>query len=97
MLADIRDADDRGHTVIAIKAFAAAYVAKYPMAVAKIVDDRETLLAFFDFPAERWIHLKTTARSSSPSSGPAPSSRRGDGGAPQPAGSGSRRVTRRQS
>jgi hypothetical protein len=28
--------------------------------VAKIVDDTETLLAFFDFPAEHWIHLKTT-------------------------------------
>ena len=28
--------------------------------MAKIVDDTETLLAFFDFPAEHWIHLKTT-------------------------------------
>jgi putative transposase len=60
MLSEIRDAEDRGHAVVAIKAFAEAYAAKYPKAVAKIVDDTETLLAFFDFPAEHWIHLKTT-------------------------------------
>ena len=34
--------------------------AKWPKAVAKIVDDAEPLLAFYDFPAEHWIHLKTT-------------------------------------
>ena len=33
---------------------------KWPKAVAKIVDDAEPLLAFYDFPAEHWIHLKTT-------------------------------------
>ena len=45
---------------MAIKAFADGFGAKWPKAVAKIVDDREELLAFFDFPAEHWIHLKTT-------------------------------------
>lgn len=34
--------------------------AKWPKAVAKITDDREELLAFYDFPAEHWIHLRTT-------------------------------------
>ena len=34
--------------------------AKCPKAVAKIVDDLDALLAFYDFPAEHWIHLKTT-------------------------------------
>ena len=34
--------------------------AKWPKAVAKIVDDLDPLLAFYDFPAEHWIHLKTT-------------------------------------
>jgi putative transposase len=29
-------------------------------AVAKITDDAEELLAFFDFPAEHWLHLKTS-------------------------------------
>jgi len=28
--------------------------------VAKVVDDTEVLLAFYDFPAEHWVHLKTT-------------------------------------
>jgi transposase-like protein len=40
--------------------FADAYGAKFPKAVAKITDDAEPLLAFYDFPAEYWIHLRTT-------------------------------------
>src|SRR5215207_2954763 len=60
MLSEIRDAEGRDQAVIAINAFAEAYAAKYPKSVAKIAADTETLLAFFDFPAEHWIHLKTT-------------------------------------
>ena len=60
MLAEIRDAEDRAHAVRAINAFAREFGAKWPKAVAKIVDDAEPLLAFYDFPAEHWIHLKTT-------------------------------------
>ncbi|MGH9260476.1 MAG: IS256 family transposase [Acidimicrobiales bacterium] len=60
MLAEIRDAEDREHAVRAADAFAHEYGAKWPKAVAKIVDDLEVLLAFFDFPAEHWLHLKTT-------------------------------------
>jgi putative transposase len=60
MLAEIRDAEDREHAQRAIGAFAAEFGAKWPKAVAKIVDDTEPLLAFYDFPAEHWIHLKTT-------------------------------------
>ena len=59
-LAQIRDAEDREHAEKAVTGFAAAYKAKYPKAVAKITDDQEQLLAFFDFPAEHWIHLKTS-------------------------------------
>ena len=40
--------------------FEAAYGAKFPKAVAKITDDVEELLAFYDYPAEHWIHLRTT-------------------------------------
>ncbi|OKJ12634.1 hypothetical protein AMK20_09625 [Streptomyces sp. TSRI0261] len=36
------------------------YSAKFPKAVKKIVDDEDELLAFYDFPAEHWIHLRTT-------------------------------------
>lgn len=40
--------------------FVAAYQAKYPKAVEKLVKDRDSLLAFYDFPAEHWQHLRTT-------------------------------------
>ena len=58
-LAEIRDAEDKDHATRAIHAFVEAYAVKYPKAVAKVVDDAEDLLAFFDFPAEHWVHLKT--------------------------------------
>ncbi|MGQ0616625.1 MAG: IS256 family transposase, partial [Acidimicrobiia bacterium] len=60
MLAEIRDAEDREHAVRAVDAFAHEFAAKWPKAVAKIVHDVDPLLAFFDFPAEHWLHLKTT-------------------------------------
>jgi transposase-like protein len=43
-----------------VKAFEAAYGANFPKAVAKITDDAEELLAFYDYPAEHWVHLRTT-------------------------------------
>jgi putative transposase len=59
-LAEIRDAPDRDHAERAIEAFATDYKTKWPKAVAKVVDDAEELLCFFDFPAEHWLHLKTS-------------------------------------
>jgi putative transposase len=59
-LAEIRDAPDREHAERAIRAFASDYGVKWPKAVAKIVDDDEALLCFFDYPAEHWLHLKTS-------------------------------------
>src|SRR6266702_3689863 len=59
-LAEIRDAPDCDHAQQAIQAFARDYATKWPKAVAKIVDDAEELLCFFDFPAEHWLHLKTS-------------------------------------
>ena len=59
-MAEIRDAEDRQHALAAIKTFERDYAAKWPKAVAKIVDDTDVLLSFFDYPAEHWIHLKTT-------------------------------------
>ncbi|MFF3968076.1 IS256 family transposase [Streptomyces griseorubiginosus] len=57
---DIYNAEDRDHAEAAVKTFAQLYGAKFPKAVKKITDDQEQLLAFFDFPAEHWIHLRTT-------------------------------------
>jgi putative transposase len=59
-LAEIRDAPDRDHARRAIQAFARDYGVKWPKAVAKMVDDADELLCFFDFPAEHWQHLKTS-------------------------------------
>jgi transposase-like protein len=59
-LAEIWGAEDREHAEQAAKAFAKLYGAKWPKAVAKVTDDLEELLAFYDYPAEHWIHLRTT-------------------------------------
>jgi transposase-like protein len=59
-LKDIYNAEDIDKAQIAIKAFEIDYGAKYPKAVAKIVDDADVLLEFYKYPAEHWIHLRTT-------------------------------------
>jgi transposase-like protein len=59
-LAEIWNAEDKPHALDAVKSFQAAYGAKFPKAVAKITDDLDELLAFYDYPAEHWIHLRTT-------------------------------------
>jgi transposase-like protein len=59
-LAEIWNAEDRRHAQDAAKAFDAAYGAKFGKATAKIIDDLDELLAFFDYPAEHWVHLRTT-------------------------------------
>jgi transposase-like protein len=59
-LAEIWNAEDKRRALDAARAFEAAYGAKFPKAVAKIRDDLEVLLAFYDFPAEHWQHLRTT-------------------------------------
>jgi hypothetical protein len=59
-LAEIWSAEDRRHALAAVNSFEAAYIARFPKAVAKITDDLEELLAVYDFPAEHWIHLRTT-------------------------------------
>jgi hypothetical protein len=59
-LQDIYNAEDRDLAAKAIKMFAQLYGAKFPKAVKKITDDEAELLAFYDFPAEHWTHLRTT-------------------------------------
>ena len=59
-LAEIWGAEDKDHALAAVKAFDAAYGARFPKTVAKITDDAEDLLAFFDYPCEHWVHLRTT-------------------------------------
>ena len=59
-LREIYGAPTRAAAETAIDAFAEKYGAKYDKAVACLTKDREALLAFFDFPAEHWDHLRTT-------------------------------------
>jgi transposase-like protein len=40
--------------------FLVRYAAKYPKAAEKLTKDRHSLLAFYDFPAEHWQHIRTT-------------------------------------
>jgi putative transposase len=57
---EIFNAEDIDCAQVAIKAFEIDYAAKYPKAVAKIVDDADALVEFYRYPAEHWIHLRTT-------------------------------------
>ena len=57
---EIYNAEDIDKAQLAIKAFEIDCGAKYPKAVGKIVDDADVLLDFYDYPAEHWIHLRTT-------------------------------------
>jgi putative transposase len=57
---EITEAEDKAHAHRAMEAFASEFSAKWPKAVSKIVDDKEALLRFYDFPAEHWRHPRTT-------------------------------------
>jgi transposase-like protein len=59
-LAEIYNAEDKTHARAAAKAFDREFGAKWPKAAAKITDDLDVSLAFYDYPAKHWIHLRTT-------------------------------------
>ena len=58
-LREISGAEDRSHAGRALDTFARDF-AKWPKAVAKLTGDREALLAFYDYPVQHWIHLRTS-------------------------------------
>jgi putative transposase len=63
MKKDLREvywAPNRAAAEAAIDVFAEKYRAKYGRAVECLARDRDALLAFYDFPAEHWDHLRTT-------------------------------------
>jgi len=59
-LHNIMNAENREAADLAIDEFEATYGAKYAKAVDKVLKDRDVLLTHFEFPAEHWIHLRTT-------------------------------------
>jgi transposase-like protein len=50
----------RDDALLAFTRFQESYGAKYPKAAEKLKQDRDSLLACYDFPAEHWQHLRTT-------------------------------------
>jgi transposase-like protein len=57
---EITQAENKAEARKAVKAFASEFGVKWPKAAAKIEEDEEALLAFYDYPAEHWVHLRTT-------------------------------------
>jgi len=60
MLHDIWMAETKAEAERALDRFLETYRAKYPKAAACLAKDRDVLLTFYDFPAEHWMHLRTT-------------------------------------
>jgi len=59
-LHEIWMAETKPQALVAFGQFVTTFEAKYPKAVECLVKDREALLAFYDFPAAHWIHIRTT-------------------------------------
>src|SRR6201995_5172721 len=57
---DIWMAATRADALVAFNHFVDTCSAKYPKVAEKLTEDRDELLAFYDFPAEHWQHLRTT-------------------------------------
>ena len=63
---EVTEAENKAEAKKAVKEFAKEFGTKWPKAVAKIVQDEEALLAYYDYPAEHWRHLRTTNPIESP-------------------------------
>jgi putative transposase len=59
-LYDIQHAETRDKALYAINVFKEKYILKYEKAVACLMKDQDAMIAFFEFPAEHWIHLRTS-------------------------------------
>ena len=57
---EIMKAPDRESALEDIDRFYQEYGARYPKAVETLTKDQDQLITFFDFPAQHWIHLRTT-------------------------------------
>jgi len=66
LLHEVMQAPDRASAQQAMQRFAREYEAAYPKAVDCLLKDQEHLVTFFDFPAEHWVHLRTTNPIESP-------------------------------
>ena len=60
MLHEMWRAETKANAEAAFDLFVTTFAAKYPKAVECLTKDRDVLLTFYDFPAEHWLHLRTT-------------------------------------
>jgi len=60
MLVEVCDAEDVDHARKAAARFDKMYRPKFPKAADKLTNDLDRMVAFYDYPAEHWIHLKTS-------------------------------------
>jgi putative transposase len=60
MLHEIYQAEGRAKAEKALDLFVKTYEAKYPKATECLSKDRDVLLTFYDYPAEHWVHIRTT-------------------------------------
>ena len=66
LLHEIMRAPSRDDALEGIARFSEEYAARYPKAAECLTKDQHTLLTFFDFPAQHWVHLRTTNPIESP-------------------------------
>jgi len=59
-LNDIQHAETRAEALVAIDLFKEKYGVKFEKAVACLTKSKDELLTFYDFPAEHWVHLRTS-------------------------------------
>lgn len=59
-LHEIMEAESRADAEAAMSEFREQFAVKWPKAWEKLEKDKAALLAFFDFPAEHWLHIRTT-------------------------------------
>ena len=57
---DMYMAETKNEALTALKVFLDTYKAKYPKACECLLDSQDALFAFYDFPAEHWVHLRTS-------------------------------------
>jgi putative transposase len=63
---EITEAENKAEARKAVKEFEGEFGVKWPNAVAKVTNDEEALLRYYDYPAEHWRHLRTTNPIESP-------------------------------
>lgn len=57
---DMYRADTREQALVALNGFVSLYGRKFPGACECLIKDKDILFTFYDFPAEHWIHIRTT-------------------------------------